>query len=145
MVYCIDISDDALEYTRQNKELLDVDNVKVIKADMLDNSSFIGLPRPDLIVSNPPYIRSNEIDTLQSEVLFEPRLALDGGDDGLVFYRSLCDMWYPLINRGGFLAMECGEDQANDILSLFLGKADKGNIIKDASNLDRVVVVARSF
>lgn len=142
-VYCIDISDDALNYTRQNKELLDVDNVKIIKADMLDNSSFIGLPRPDIILSNPPYIRSDEIDTLQTEVSFEPRLALDGGIDGLVFYRNLCEMWYPLINVGGCLAMECGEDQANDILSLFLGKAEKGNIIKDAAGHERVVVVAR--
>ncbi len=142
-VYCIDISDDALEYTRQNKELLDIDNVKIIKADMLDSSSFIGLPRPDIIVSNPPYIKSDEIDSLQTEVSFEPRLALDGGIDGLVFYRKLCEMWYPIINVGGCLAMECGEDQANDILSIFLGKAEKGNIIKDASGLDRVVVVAR--
>lgn len=142
-VYCIDISDTALEYTRKNKELLIADNVKVVKADILDGTSFIGLPRPDIILSNPPYIRSDEIATLQTEVSFEPRLALDGGEDGLIFYRQLSEIWYPLINRGGYLAMECGEDQAEDILSLFVGKAEKGNIIKDASDLDRVVVVSR--
>ena len=119
------------------------DNVKVVKADILDGTSFIGLPRPDIILSNPPYIRSDEIATLQTEVSFEPRLALDGGEDGLIFYRQLSEIWYPLINRGGYLAMECGEDQAEDILSLFVGKAEKGNIIKDASDLDRVVVVSR--
>ena len=142
-VYCVDISDDALEYTRKNKELLCCDNVTVVKADILEGTSFIGLPRPDIILSNPPYIRSSEIPSLQKEVHFEPKLALDGGDDGLVFYRQLSEIWYPLINRGGYLAMECGEEQADDILSLFLEKAEKGRVVKDAAGLDRVVIIKR--
>ncbi len=142
-VYCVDISDNALEYTRKNKELLGCDNVTVIKSDVLDGTGFIGLPRPDIILSNPPYIRTSEISGLQSEVLYEPRLALDGGEDGVIFYRGLCEIWYPLINRGGYLAMECGEEQTADILSLFLKNAEKGRVIKDSANLDRVVVVKR--
>ena len=142
-VYCVDISDKALEYTRLNKELLDVDNVTVVKSDIRESAGFIGLPRPDIILSNPPYICTDEIKELQPEIAFEPSLALDGGIDGLSFYRSLSEIWYPFINRGGYLAMECGEDQATDILSLFIGKADKGKIIKDASGIDRVVTVAR--
>ena len=142
-VYCVDVSDKALEYTRLNKELLDVDNVTVVKSDIRESSGFIGLPRPDIILSNPPYICTDEIKELQPEIAFEPSLALDGGIDGLSFYRSLSEIWYPFINRGGYLAMECGEDQATDILSLFIGKADKGKIIKDASGIDRVVTVAR--
>lgn len=142
-VYCVDVSDIALEYTRKNKELLDCDNVTVIKSDVLDGAGFIGLPRPDMIISNPPYICSAEIPTLQKEVLYEPKLALDGGEDGLVFYRALSDIWYPLINRGGYIAMECGEEQANDILSLFINKAEKGRVIKDTSGLDRIIVIKR--
>ena len=142
-VFCVDISDKALEYTRKNKDLLSCDNVTVVKADILDGSSFIGLPRPDIIISNPPYIRSSEIPLLQKEVGFEPILALDGGEDGLIFYRALSEIWYPLVNRNGYLAMECGEEQANDILSLFLNKADKGRIIKDAAGHNRVVIVKR--
>ncbi len=142
-VYCVDISDKALEYTRMNKELLGADNVSVMKSDVLESSGFLGLPRPDIIVSNPPYIRSAEVDGLQPEIAFEPKLALDGGEDGLVFYRALSEIWYPFINRGGYLAMECGEDQAKDIFSLFVDKAEKGKIIKDAADLDRVVVIAR--
>lgn len=142
-VYCMDISDDALSYTRRNKELLDVDNVSVIKGDVLSGTSFLGLPRPDLILSNPPYIRTNEIDTLQQEISYEPVLALDGGEDGLVFYRALSDLWYPLINRGGYMAMECGEEQAADILSLYVDKAEKGRVIKDAAGHDRVIALAR--
>ncbi len=142
-VYSIDISDDALAYTRQNKELLIADNVTVMKADILDGTSFIGLPRPDIILSNPPYIRSEEIKTLQKEVQFEPSLALDGGEDGLVFYRALSEIWYPLINKGGYMAMECGEEQAEDIMSIFSGKAEKGKVIKDIQGHNRVCVVAR--
>ena len=142
-VYCVDVSDKALEYTRQNKELLDADNVTVIKADILESMGFVGLPRPDIILSNPPYIPTEEIKTLQEEVHFEPQLALDGGDDGLKFYRALSEIWYPFIKRGGYLAMECGETQASDIVSLFVDKAEKGKVIKDASGLERVVVIAR--
>ena len=80
---------------------------------------------------------------MQKEVHFEPELALDGGEDGLVFYRQLSEIWYPLINRGGYLAMECGEEQADDILSLFAKKAEKGRVVKDAADLDRVVIIKR--
>ena len=142
-VYCVDVSDTALEYTRQNKELLCADNVTVVKSDILESTGFLGLPRPDIILSNPPYIRTEEIKELQPEIAFEPSLALDGGEDGLIFYRSLAEIWYPFINRGGYLAMECGEDQAADILSMFVGKADKGKVIKDAAGINRVVTVAR--
>ncbi len=142
-VFCLDISDKALEYTRMNKELLGADNVTVMKCDILESSGFLGLPRPDIILSNPPYIKTAEVKTLQPEIAFEPTLALDGGEDGLVFYRALSEIWYPFINRGGYLAMECGEEQAKDIFSLFVDKAEKGKVIKDASDLDRVVVIAR--
>lgn len=142
-VYCADISDKALEYTRQNEELLGADNVTVIKTDILESTGFFGLPRPDIVISNPPYIRSSDIKGLQEEVSFEPQLALDGGEDGLMFYRALSEIWYPFINRGGYLAMECGEDQAEDIVSLFVNKADKGRVIKDTAGHNRVVVIAR--
>ncbi len=142
-VYCIDISDKAIEYTNLNKELLCAHNVKVIKADVLDKTAFLGLPRPDLVLSNPPYIETDEIDTLQPEIAFEPRLALDGGADGLDFYRVLSDTWFTYINRGGCIALECGENQAKQILEMFVGKAEKCRVIKDGAELDRVVCVTR--
>ncbi len=142
-VYCVDISDKAIEYTNKNKEFLGADNVTVLKKDVLEVTGFLGLPRPDIILSNPPYIRTEEIKTLQPEIKYEPELALDGGADGLTFYRSLAENWFPFINRGGYLAMECGEDQAKDILTLFVDKAEKARIIKDAAGLDRVVSITR--
>ena len=70
-------------------------------------------------------------------------IALDGGDDGLKFYRALSDNWYAYINKDGYIAMEIGEDQGKDVLSLFVDKAQKAKIIKDAAGLDRVVAIKR--
>lgn len=142
-VICMDLSDKAIEYTTMNKELLGADNVTIVKADVLDSVGFLGLPRPDIILSNPPYIKTEEIKTLQPEIAFEPFMALDGGDDGLVFYRALSENWFTYINKGGYIAMEIGEEQGKDVLSLFVNKAEKARVIKDASGLDRVVAVKR--
>jgi release factor glutamine methyltransferase len=142
-VYCIDISDDAIKYTNLNREKLEADNVTVIKADMLDASSPLGLPFADVIISNPPYIKSDEIASLQDEVQFEPKLALDGGEDGLIFYRALKENWFPFLNRGGFMILECGENQATDILEIFLTQAKGAKIIKDGQDIERVVVLTK--
>lgn len=142
-VYCVDVSDKAIECTTKNKELLAADNVTIVKADVLDSVGFLGLPRPDIILSNPPYIKTEEIKTLQPEIAYEPFIALDGGEDGIVFYRALCENWFTYINKGGYIAMEIGEDQGKDVLSLFINKAEKARIIKDAAGLDRVVTVKR--
>ena len=142
-VISIDLSDKAIEYTTMNKELLGADNVTVVKADVLDSVGFLGLPRPDIILSNPPYIKTEEIKELQPEIAFEPLMALDGGDDGLVFYRALSENWFTYINKGGYIAMEIGEEQGKDVLSMFINKAEKARIIKDAADLDRVVAVKR--
>lgn len=71
----------------------------------------------DLIISNPPYIPAAEIETLDASVKdYEPRLALDGGNDGLDFYRSIFRHWVNILNPGGCLALECGEEQAASLI-----------------------------
>ena len=142
-VFCIDVSDDAIKYAELNKEILEADNVTVIKADMLEEVSPLGLPFADVIISNPPYIKSEEISTLQKEVLYEPSLALDGGEDGLKFYRALKEIWFPFLNLGGFMILECGENQATDILEIFLTKAKGAKILKDGQDIERVVVLTK--
>jgi release factor glutamine methyltransferase len=101
------------------------------------------LPFADVIISNPPYIKSEEISTLQKEVLYEPSLALDGGEDGLKFYRALKEIWFPFLNLGGFMILECGENQATDILEIFLTKAKGAKILKDGQDIERVVVLTK--
>ena len=141
-VFCIDLSDDALAYANKNKEKLDAPNVTVLKADVLEGGPLAGVPLPEMILSNPPYVPTAEIADLQPEVRREPKMALDGGEDGLTFYRALAEKWFPLLPTDGTLAMECGEGQAEPILRLFIS-ASGGRLLKDGSGTDRVVVVRR--
>ncbi len=98
--------------------------------------------KADLIVSNPPYISSSVIETLQPEVKdYEPRLALDGGGDGLDFYRRIAAGARDYLFSSGYLIMEIGFDQADQVKQLLL---DEGcyhdiEVIKDFSGNDRVV------
>jgi len=131
-----DISEDALEVARRNVRLNKA-NVTLLKSDLFENIK----GKFDLIIANPPYIRSGEIGTLAREVRdFEPRLALDGGEDGLVFYRRIADKVSKYIARGGMLIMECGEDQAQSILKIF-SDCDYAMIVKDLSDKERVVKI----
>ena len=142
-VFCVDISDTAVSLAKENAATLDAPNVTVIKGDICDGIESLKLPQPDMILSNPPYIATEELAALQKEVRFEPSLALDGGIDGLKFYRALSEKWFPYLTKGGTAAMECGEGQAKNILSMFLNKADGAKLIKDGAGTDRVVVVRR--
>ena len=92
-----------------------------------------------MIVCNPPYIKSGDIDALQSEVKdFEPLSALDGGEDGLDFYRRLAKDVPKKLVRGGTLLMECGQGQAQEIVKLFK-KFDYTIISRDYSDVERFV------
>ncbi|MBQ4573129.1 MAG: peptide chain release factor N(5)-glutamine methyltransferase [Clostridia bacterium] len=137
-VYLLEKEENALKYLLKNKDDLKLDNVFVINDDLftVDLSLF---PECDLIVSNPPYIMTEEIDSLQKEVLFEPITALDGGIDGYDFYRCLADRWSGKVKKGGYIAMECGENQSKYIIELFNGKYIESNFIFDFNNIDRVV------
>ncbi len=137
-VYLLEKEENALKFLLKNKEDLKLDNVTVINDDLftVDLSLF---SECDLIVSNPPYIMTDEISVLQKEVLFEPLTALDGGTDGYDFYRCLADRWSCKVKKGGYIALECGEDQSKYIVELFNGKYIESNIIFDFNNIDRVV------
>lgn len=142
-VYCIDISDDALALAEENKAFLDVPNASIVKGDVFRGLGSLDLPAPDMILSNPPYICTAEIAQLQPEIAFEPTLALDGGEDGLDFYRAIAEKWFPFIHKGGSLALECGEGQAESVIKLFVGWASGAGLIKDAAGTDRVAVLKR--
>ncbi len=134
-VTAVDISEKAIENTRINKEKLN-SKIKIINSDLFSNIN----EKFDLIYSNPPYIKSSEIENLQVEVKdYEPRLALDGGEDGLFFYRSIIKSSPEFLNHKGFLVFEIGHDEAEDICNLMKDKF-KVEVYKDLNNLDRVVV-----
>ena len=134
----VDISDGALGVAKANSEALGID-ATFIKSDMFEN-----IPKDehfDIVVSNPPYIRSDVIGTLMSEVKdYEPLLALDGSEDGLKFYRIIADEASEYLNNGGMLFLEIGYDQGAEVSALLsaAGFMDV-EVIKDLSGLDRVV------
>ena len=118
-IVMIDISEDALAVCRQNMIKNNLSrNITVMEADVLKNPPAI-LGEYDLIVSNPPYIPTADIDTLDYTVKdYEPIMALDGGDDGLKFYNAIIGNWSKLLKDGGHLVLECGEGQAADVRSI---------------------------
>lgn len=131
----LDISPQAIKNTTINKNKFN-SNIKIIESDLFDkvNDKF------DIIYSNPPYIKTKEIENLQVEVReHEPRLALDGGEDGLVFYRKIVKESNNYLKENGFLVLEIGYDEGNEVLQLMKDKFDV-KIYKDLNNFDRVVV-----
>lgn len=144
-LYLIELYDNAIKYLNENRILHGLArSVPLVKGDVLAGYEAFGfLPRADVIVSNPPYIKKDELSSLQREVQNEPQSALDGGEDGLVFYRALCEKWFPHINDGGFLAVECGDGQARDVASLFSKIGAVVSVHKDFNGIERFVIAEK--
>ncbi len=137
-VYLLEKEKTAFEYLKLNAKNLNLKNVNLINDDLftIDLSK---LPSADIILSNPPYIPSTEIKELQKEVLSEPISALDGGNDGLDFYRCLAEKWSGKVKENGFMAFECGDNQSSDIIDIFNGYFKENSVIFDFNNIDRIV------
>ena len=133
----VDVSEDALAVARQNADRLAEKQAVFIQSDLFEKveGSF------DLVVSNPPYIRSQEIAGLMPEVReHEPHLALDGKDDGLHFYREIIKGAMPHLKRGGQLFFEIGYDQGEAVQALLAANGyTEITVVKDYAGLDRVV------
>lgn len=136
-VYLVEKSPEAMAYLIKNAQ--GVDNCSAICADIRNTDS---MKSADVIVSNPPYIRTADIEHLQKEVRFEPDMALDGGKDGLDFYRIINDNWFDMLNSDGRIFLEIGEDQADDVLNLLTNFKDK-KVIKDMYGNDRIVTAVK--
>lgn len=131
-----DISTHALKVAERNNRNLN-ENVQFILSDMFQNIH----EKYDIIVSNPPYIKSKIINVLDQDVKNEPLIALDGGIDGLEFYRNIINNGYKYLKEDGYICLEIGYDEKNDILQL-LKISDKYtniNCYKDLSNNDRCI------
>jgi release factor glutamine methyltransferase len=140
----VDISEDALAVARENAANLDLDGRTVLLRG--DWTSGLGDAGFDLVVANPPYIPTDVIETLDPEVRdHDPRLALDGGPDGLDPYRLLAPEILRVLKPGGMFAVEIGHDQSAEVEALFR-QAGAGDIrtIKDLGLRDRVVAGSRN-
>lgn len=134
----VDISKKALEITKKNIEKFKLENVRVMESDIFKNieDSF------NIIVSNPPYIKTGVIENLDREVKdFEPSLALDGGPDGLCFYRKITRESKEHLKDRGILVFEIGYDQGEELIEIMTEEGFKNiGIIKDLQGHNRVVV-----
>lgn len=131
-----DLSAEALQVASRNRERLGA------KAVLVESDLFARIEGSfDLIVSNPPYIKREEIETLMDEVrLHEPHLALDGHEDGLYFYRRIAEEAPRYLRRGGGLFLEIGWDQGESVSGLLREQGFRDvRIVKDLAGLDRVV------
>lgn len=139
-VTAVELSDEAFLFLKKNISHNNTD-IKAVKADIFDCHKAFEDGTFDLIVSNPPYIKSDEISSLQQEVLFEPRTALDGGESGYIFYESIIKNWSSKLKTGGALAFELGEGQADYVASL-MKAARFGNIQieNDFGGIQRAII-----
>jgi release factor glutamine methyltransferase len=115
IVYMVDKSDAAVALAIENMQRNNLQKrVKVVKSDLFNEIGFLK-GSIDIIVSNPPYIRSDDMASLQREVKFEPHMALDGGVDGLDYYRVIAGVAPDYLKKGGMLLFEVGYDQGQDV------------------------------
>ncbi len=143
-VLMVDISERALEVSRENIRLNRVNRTATLRADALEKPP-MSIGQFDLIVSNPPYVASFDILTLDSSVRdYEPLGALDGGEDGLTFYRAIIHNWFLALRPGGLLMFEVGEDQAASVRALMReGQLQDVFSVQDTAGIERVVVGRR--
>ncbi len=140
-----DLSEEALCVARENYSRLKADKSEMeatfIKSDLFENLDTEKLGKFDIVVSNPPYIKTNVIDTLMPEVREqEPLIALDGREDGLFFYRKITEGVKRYLVRGGMLYYEIGYDQAKEVAAIMKEEGfSEIEVVKDFAGLDRVV------
>ena len=136
----VDISQKALEITEKNAKENKVEKkIKEIESNLYKN---IGEKKYDIIVSNPPYIKHEVIKKLDKQVQKEPLIALDGGDDGLEFYRKIIKQSPKYLKKDGYLCLEIGYDQKDDVINLLNTENKYKNIYskKDLCGNDRIVI-----
>ncbi|WP_455950000.1 peptide chain release factor N(5)-glutamine methyltransferase [Eubacterium sp.] len=139
-VTAVDISEKALEVAQENNRLNNA-NVTFIQSDLFTNVT----GKYDIIVSNPPYIRTDEIPKLMEEVKsHEPVMALDGMEDGLYFYKKICGEASDYLNDNGKIFFEIGYDQGDDVSEILRqNRFCNIEVLKDLSGNDRVVIARK--
>lgn len=137
----VELSDSALSYLQKNITLNRMEKkVFALQGDVLSCADRFQEHSFDLLLSNPPYIPTGDLDGLQIEVQKEPRMALDGGQDGLLFYRAIAKSWLTKLRPGGGLAVEVGIHQAGNVAALLVENGLKEvRILPDLVGIPRVV------
>ena len=138
-VTAVEISEKALTYLKKNAEHNNAD-IKIIGESLFECYNSFEDSSLDLLISNPPYIKKSDLDNLQKEVLREPLLALDGGEDGCDFLRGIISLYTSKIKKGGMLAFELDAEEAEITKSLMLEKGFENiKIFEDLGGIPRAI------
>lgn len=141
-IFASDISTKALEVAKKNIELYNLNNIELLKGDLFDPFEKLNKDKFDLIVSNPPYAKSNDINKLSSQLKDNaPIISLDGGDDGLCFYRKILRDAPRFLKKHGYVIFENGEEQSEALQELLIKNNYKiVEVVYDHINIKRFVV-----
>ena len=138
-VWLFEKYDEAFHYLKRNIKKLGLTNVQAVQHDITLGYDDKISETPDLIVSNPPYLRTDELGGLSTEVMHEPATALDGGKDGVDFYRIIASRWLPNVNKHGGIIFECDPSQTLEIADMLMPYAMRVKIVTDIFGLQRAV------
>lgn len=138
-VWLFEKYDEAFHYLKRNIKKLGLTNVQAVQHDITLGCDDKISETPDLIVSNPPYLRTDELGGLSTEVMHEPATALDGGKDGVDFYRIIASRWLPNVNKHGGIIFECDPSQTLKIADILMPYAMRVKIVTDIFGLQRAV------
>ncbi|MEE0639402.1 MAG: peptide chain release factor N(5)-glutamine methyltransferase [Acutalibacteraceae bacterium] len=138
-VWLFEKYDEAFHYLKRNIKKLGLTNVQAVQHDITLGYDDKISETPDLIVSNPPYLRTDELGGLSTEVMHEPVTALDGGKDGVDFYRIIASRWLPNVNKHGGIILECDPSQTLEIADMLMPYAMRVKIVTDIFGLQRAV------
>ena len=139
-ITAVDISKKALQIAKKNAIINEVEKqITFISSDLFSN---LESQKFDIIVSNPPYIKRNDIENLEEQVKKEPLIALDGGEDGLDFYKKIIKEAHKYLVSEGYLCLEIGYNQKDEVIKLIEKEETFKNIYskKDLYGIDRIII-----
>lgn len=143
-VWAIEKSEEAFKFLVENAEENHV-KLNCIQGDIFEESQKFESETFDLIISNPPYVKTKDIEFLDKNVKFEPKIALDGGDDGLDFYRKIVRFWKEKLKPGALIAFELGINQHNEVFDIMSeNEFENIRIFDDFSGIRRIIIGSKS-
>lgn len=135
----VDISGAALEYARKNSEYHKVE--KRLEIVNMPLEEYLPIRIPDCIISNPPYVKTEEVDAFPPVMKFEPRIAFDGGHDGLEFYKTIAKRYSArFLKDGGYLLLEAGYDTVREVEAILKYRKMQTQVLEDMFGVERVCI-----
>lgn len=140
--YATDISEKALSVARKNAELYNLGNIRFLQGDLFKPLAKMGVKNLDLLISNPPYCKTDEIDSLPTQIKeYAPQIAINGGIDGLLFHRQIINESSHYLKNGGYIILENENGQSKDVQRLLKkNEYEIMEVIKNYMNQERLIV-----